>query len=85
MPRSTERQKAITRARRLFRFFVRLCALTQALPSDNEEDHDGEESMESFSSESSSSEIQRLLAWSFARLYRKERNRYEDRKSYRSH
>eukprot|EP00977_Amphora_coffeiformis_P022797 scaffold11520_cov106-Amphora_coffeaeformis.AAC.1 len=78
MPRSTERQKAITRARRL-------CALKQALPSDNEGDHDGEDSMESFSSESSSSEIQRLLAWSFARLYRKERNRYEDRKLYRSH
>lgn len=82
MPRSTQRQKAIVQARRLFRFFVRLSALTGASSSNEEESSD---SVESFSSASSASEIQGLLAWSFARLRRKERNRYEDRMPYRSH
>eukprot|EP00977_Amphora_coffeiformis_P004009 scaffold801_cov170-Amphora_coffeaeformis.AAC.1 len=82
MPRSTERQKAIIRSRHMF-FFLRLCALAGASSSDDE-DHDNH-SVESFSSSSSSSELLGLLAWSFARLRRKERNRYEDRISYRSH
>ena len=74
MPRITERQKAIARARRLFRFFVRLVALRGDASSEDDDDS----SSGSYSS-GSSSEFQSLLAWSFGRLRRKENNRYEVR------
>lgn len=81
MPRSTERQKAIARARRMFGFCVRQWALRETL--EDEESSMGSES--NGSSSSSSSQLEALLVWSFAKLRRKQRNRYEERTPYRSH
>eukprot|EP00977_Amphora_coffeiformis_P009357 scaffold2144_cov98-Amphora_coffeaeformis.AAC.2 len=82
MPRTSERQRAIARARRMFWCFVRGSALSGANLEGEEEDT----SSDSDSSVSSSSSVlQCLLSWSFMRLRRKERSRYEARMPYRSH
>lgn len=84
MPRISERQRVILRAHRLFRFFVRQVAFNEALSCSEDEEGEGSEGSVA-SRSSSSSEIQGLLAWSFMRLRRKERSRYEARMPYRSH